>query len=86
MLFSPLHRYPGTVTKVLNLGSYNYLGFAETSGPCIEDVVQKINDDGVGSCSCRNDLGIVQSEGKISINTVHIFHEIEYFCYCRSQV
>lgn len=53
------YRYPGTVTKVLNLGSYNYLGFAETSGPCIDDVVKRINDDGVGSCSCRKDLGIV---------------------------
>lgn len=50
-------KYPGTVTKVLNLGSYNYLGFAETSGPCIDDVVKRINDDGVGSCSYRKDLG-----------------------------
>ena len=57
-LLCSFHRYPGTVTKVLNLGSYNYLGFAETSGPCIDDVVQRINDDGVAGCSYRKDLGI----------------------------
>jgi len=50
-------RYPGTTTKVLNLGSYNYLGFAESGGPCVEDVVQRIQSDGVSSCSYRKDLG-----------------------------
>jgi len=50
-------RYPGTITKILNLGSYNYLGFAESGGPCVEDVVQRIQNDGVSSCSGRKDLG-----------------------------
>ena len=52
-----LCRYPGTTSKVLNLGSYNYLGFAESGGPCVEDVVQRIKDDGVSSSSSRKDLG-----------------------------
>ena len=52
-----LCRYPGTTSKVLNLGSYNYLGFAESGGPCVEDVVQRIMDDGVSTCSFRKDLG-----------------------------
>ncbi|XP_065919424.1 serine palmitoyltransferase 2-like isoform X2 [Dysidea avara] len=50
-------KYPGTTSKVLNLGSYNYLGFAESGGPCVEDVVQRIKDDGVSSSSSRKDLG-----------------------------
>ncbi|XP_065919426.1 serine palmitoyltransferase 2-like isoform X2 [Dysidea avara] len=50
-------KYPGTTSKVLNLGSYNYLGFAESGGPCVEDVVQRIKDDGVSSCCSRRDLG-----------------------------
>ncbi|XP_065919421.1 serine palmitoyltransferase 2-like isoform X2 [Dysidea avara] len=48
---------PGTTSKVLNLGSYNYLGFAESGGPCMEGVVQRIKNDGVSSCSSRKDLG-----------------------------
>jgi len=52
-------RYTGTTSRVLNLSSYNYLGFAESEGPCIEDVVQRIKDDGVSSCSGRRDLGII---------------------------
>jgi len=45
------------VSTILNLGSYNYLGFAESGGPCMEDVIQRIKDDGVSSCSGRRDLG-----------------------------
>jgi len=55
-------RYPGTTSKVLNLGLYNYLGFAESGGLCVKDVVKRITDDGVCSCSGRRDLG-----GKVSV-------------------
>jgi len=52
-----LNRYPGTMSRVLNLGSYNYLGFAESGGPCVEDVVQRIMENGLSVCSSRKDLG-----------------------------
>ncbi len=53
----PLYRYPGTVTRCLNLGSYNYLGFAQNSGPCAEAAIEATHQYGAGSCSPRKELG-----------------------------
>jgi len=36
------YRFTGTTTECLNLGSYNYLGFAENSGPIIDSVAASI--------------------------------------------
>lgn len=46
-----------TTTKVLNFGSYNYLGFAEPSGPCIEADVKSIEKYGLGIASSRLEAG-----------------------------
>lgn len=50
-------RMPGTVTKAINMGSYNYLGFAENSGPRTESVEVTIKKLGIGVCSTRHELG-----------------------------
>ena len=47
----------GTTTNCLNLGSYNYLGFAQTTGPCADAAIEAIYDYGVGSNSARRDYG-----------------------------
>ncbi|CAH3190864.1 unnamed protein product, partial [Porites lobata] len=47
--------YPGTKTRALNLASYNYLGFAENSGPCSEAAEQAVRRYGVAGCSPRNE-------------------------------
>eukprot|EP00041_Stephanoeca_diplocostata_P015359 m.292751 g.292751 ORF g.292751 m.292751 type:complete len:538 (+) comp20009_c0_seq2:94-1707(+) len=47
----------GTTTKCLNLSSYNYLGFAENEGPCLESAVEAISKYGVSSSSRRTDVG-----------------------------
>ena len=44
-------------TNCLNLGSYNYLGFAENSGPCAEAAVEATLQYGAASCSPRKELG-----------------------------
>lgn len=49
--------YTGTETKCLNLGSYNYLGFAESSGPCSAAAVKAVQLYGVASCSPTQELG-----------------------------
>ena len=46
-----------TTTKVINFGSYNYLGFAEPSGPCIEADVKAIEKYGLGVASPRLEVG-----------------------------
>jgi serine palmitoyltransferase len=40
-----------------NLGSYNYLGFAENHGPCAEAAITAVKEWGVGTCSSRLELG-----------------------------
>lgn len=49
--------FTGTTTKCLNLGSYNYLGFAEAEGPCAEDSQKAIEKYGLALCSPRRELG-----------------------------
>lgn len=55
----------GTTTKVLNMGSYNYLGFAENSGKCTDAVTANINEQGVASCSARQELGTLKIHIKL---------------------
>lgn len=49
--------FTGTTTKCLNLGSYNYLGFAQTTGPCAEDSIKSIQKYGIATCNSRRELG-----------------------------
>jgi len=51
-------KYTGKVLKnVVNLGSYNYLGFAENTGACAEASKDAIKKYGVGICSSRQEIG-----------------------------
>lgn len=50
-------RFTGTTTKVLNLGSYNYLGFAQNFGPCAQQSLKCIQNFGIGTCSTRQEFG-----------------------------
>ena len=49
--------FTGTYTKCLNMGSYNYLGFAENEGPCASAAQKTTYDLGLGVCSSRQELG-----------------------------
>ena len=50
-------RFSGRTLQSINLGSYNYLGFAENSGPCSEQAIKSIENYGVTTCSTRHELG-----------------------------
>ncbi|XP_064178502.1 serine palmitoyltransferase 2-like [Anguilla rostrata] len=50
--------YTGKVLKdVINLGSYNYLGFAENTGVCAEAAAELTKKYGVGVSSTRQEMG-----------------------------
>uniref|UniRef100_A0A336LUV0 serine C-palmitoyltransferase n=1 Tax=Culicoides sonorensis TaxID=179676 RepID=A0A336LUV0_CULSO len=49
--------FTGREIDCLNLGSYNYLGFAQNSGPCAEDSEKSIINSGISLCSPRRELG-----------------------------
>ncbi|KAF2681646.1 serine palmitoyltransferas-like protein 2 [Lentithecium fluviatile CBS 122367] len=47
----------GTTTETLNLSSYNYLGFAQSDGPCADASEQAIRKYGLTMASPRADAG-----------------------------
>jgi serine palmitoyltransferase len=49
--------FTGTLTTTLNLSSYNYLGFAQSSGPCADDVQETISTCGLSSASPQLEAG-----------------------------
>uniref|UniRef100_A0A1I8JJS0 serine C-palmitoyltransferase n=1 Tax=Macrostomum lignano TaxID=282301 RepID=A0A1I8JJS0_9PLAT len=50
-------RYPGSTTRAVNFGSYNYLGFAESSGYCADAAVAATEMYGCGVGSSRTEVG-----------------------------
>lgn len=50
-------RLTGKSTRLLNLGSYNYLGFAENAGPCADASTEAVKKYGVTCSSSRAELG-----------------------------
>ncbi|XP_015769102.1 PREDICTED: serine palmitoyltransferase 2-like [Acropora digitifera] len=51
------HRLTGVKTRMINTGSYNYLGFAENVGPCVEAAEEAVKKHGLGCCSSRHEFG-----------------------------
>ncbi|XP_077342035.1 serine palmitoyltransferase 3-like [Lithobates pipiens] len=52
------YRYTGKVIKdVINMGSYNYLGFAENNEESLETVKKAVQAYGPGICSTRQEMG-----------------------------
>lgn len=45
------YEFTGTETDVINMGSYNYLGFSHNDGPCAEYAASLIDKHGVATCS-----------------------------------
>jgi len=50
-------RFTEKTTRAINMGSYNYLGFAENSGPCADDSERATRNIGLGVCGTRHELG-----------------------------
>nr|UWK20355.1 sphinganine palmytoil transferase subunit 2 [Trichoderma deliquescens] len=51
------YRYTGTYTETLNMSSYNYLGFAQSEGPCADAVEECVKKYGVTFGSPRSESG-----------------------------
>ncbi|KAL2053106.1 hypothetical protein ABVK25_006743 [Lepraria finkii] len=50
-------KFTGTTTETLNMSSYNYLGFAQSEGPCADYVEENIKRYGLTVGSTRGDVG-----------------------------
>ncbi|KAI1164200.1 serine palmitoyltransferase [Nemania serpens] len=64
--FNESYTYLGTTTETLNMSSYNYLGFAQSEGPCANAVEECVRKYGLSFCSPRADIG-----------TSDLVHEVE---------
>ena len=51
------YRCTGKRIKAINLGSYNYLGFAQNQGPIPDNVEAVINNYAIGVGSNRHEFG-----------------------------
>ncbi|SCV69186.1 BQ2448_2206 [Microbotryum intermedium] len=49
--------FTGETTQALNISSYNYLGFAQTRGPCADQAEAMVKTLGVTASGGRNDVG-----------------------------
>jgi serine palmitoyltransferase len=47
----------GKIIEALNLGSYNYLGFAENNGKCANDSIKAIREYSVANCTSSQEIG-----------------------------
>ncbi len=69
-----------TIENVINMGSYNYLGFAENNVDFLKTVAEETRQYGVGVCSTRQELGMcgyttsetyLQSQKPVTHSTQH---------------
>jgi serine palmitoyltransferase len=51
--------------ECINLGSYNYLGFAENTGDRVESVIQTVHKVGLSICSTRHELGTMEIHNEL---------------------
>ncbi|OBS79037.1 hypothetical protein A6R68_18576, partial [Neotoma lepida] len=59
-------KYTGNIIKgVINMGSYNYLGFARNSGSCQEAAAEVLKEYGAGVCSTRQEIGKCELKGNL---------------------
>lgn len=58
-------RFTGDTARLLNMASYNYLGLAETTGPCAESAAVAAAKYGIGVCSSRHELGTMEIHQKL---------------------
>ncbi|GAA5992153.1 hypothetical protein JCM10908_001792 [Rhodotorula pacifica] len=49
--------FTGETTQALNVSSYNYLGFAQSRGPCADEAESIVREMGVTTAGARNDVG-----------------------------
>ncbi|KAI9105624.1 pyridoxal phosphate-dependent transferase [Phlyctochytrium arcticum] len=65
--FNKTFKLTGTTTEVLNLSSYNYLGFAQADGPCADAVETTVRKLGITTCSSRMEVGSTELHNEVEL-------------------
>ncbi|EPB75381.1 ADP/ATP translocase 1 domain protein [Ancylostoma ceylanicum] len=66
-----VRRFTGTETEVINMGSYNYLGFSHNDGPCAEEAVRFIDKYGLHIGGTRHERGNHVAQAQIEKCVAH---------------
>ncbi|KAM9316806.1 serine palmitoyltransferase 3-like [Gastrophryne carolinensis] len=74
--FNWTYRYTGKIKDVINVGSYNYLGFAENDEESLKTVENILEKYGVGVCSTRQEIGHLDKHQELE-NMVAEFLSVE---------
>lgn len=65
--------YSGKKIEALNLGSYNYLGFAENNGQCAQDSIDVIRKYSPAAVSTRQELGTLAVHKELEDQVAEFF-------------
>jgi serine palmitoyltransferase len=60
-------QYTGEKMRAINLGSYNYLGFAENAGKCIDDTIEAVHTYGISTAGRRMETGSMDLHRKLEL-------------------
>ena len=52
--------FTGNKVSTINLGSYNYLGFANNNGPIAENVINCIKSEALATASSSQEFGLLR--------------------------
>jgi len=69
--FNRSYKYTGTYTQTLNVSSYNYLGFAQSEGPCADAVDECVRKSGLSFASPRADSGTSELALEVEREVAH---------------
>jgi serine palmitoyltransferase len=69
--FNRTYKYTGTYTQTLNVSSYNYLGFAQSEGPCADAVEECVHKNGLSFASPRADSGTSELALEVEREVAH---------------
>ncbi|KAF9371539.1 serine palmitoyltransferase component, partial [Mortierella sp. AD011] len=58
-------QFTGKLKEAVNLSSYNYLGFAQSTGPCADAVEEVVHTYGMSSCGSRLEAGSLDLHTKV---------------------
>ncbi|CAG2250263.1 SPT [Mytilus edulis] len=71
MFWKELHKIIGGPQSgshnVINLGSYNYLGFSDCKGPCAEAAEKSLQKYGTGTCASKQELGFLDIHQELDL-------------------
>ncbi|KAI6186643.1 Serine palmitoyltransferase 2 [Aphelenchoides besseyi] len=74
-------RFTGTESEVINVGSYNYLGFAENMGSCAENSASVIDELGLSVCSTVHEMGQTRSQEELEKLVAEFLGVEEAICF-----